>query len=1110
MDFYCQNVGVPKSMKNKILKVLEDQGIIAEIGVIKAGILSEVYLQNVVIKDYADANWNLLIAEEVVIDLNIYSLIRGEQNVKEFRIKSGILTLPLTPKMGNDGKILRLTDIKCRVDHMDDRFRIATFSGLMECVQLSITGDVLKTKLDDEVRPRFLLSVKPLLSYIPANVLVAFSEIQNFCQAADKISEAKISAEINVPTSNIANSSVEMAFLSSNILYRGLFINTFAVNCKINRQEVILSDFRFKFDNDEYLTGNFNIDIPHNEVSGQMSFHGYPYKLLKTAAPHVLSNSAFLLPSFKDTPMSATIRLNPSLLTDVTNWNVEGSITMSEIKLGEASIVSLNGNGKLKDRKIDFNDFRIRISPNIDIDMFGSYSITDKELLLNAEINGDPNFIADLSTNEKFKTKYRKVWKEYEWNDNLKPYFKLDLYHNPKAPKSGILIAMNSKMSDYVFNGVKIDQAMGDFFFDFPGSLLVINDLNLVIDGKEATVDLAFNGKNSKYDFDLASVIRPPDLLGLFHRKLSTFLETRGLAFNENPTVVAQGYFFPRDLQNSKIEITLNGTNLNYKDALLNDFEGSVEIGNNLTAISAKIDNLLYNNWTLNGAVARLSIGKGDPTISGNVDRTEGLGMVLGDTRFNASCSKEKIVVSSETERITFGEWELNGTKAESLYDGISLNSKANINNANFGFIDFDDIASDFVYENKKLVADLDVDTARIDNSLKINGIEGKLTLADNRVEMNGIVDELSHEETKGLSNNIQVDCDYSESVLNLRIAADYFNCLNLCDLNKIKVNLSFDNGVPFGDYEVGSLVWSDKITAEDIKGTFDEYSSPWSFQNHCSKIVLPFGELINVTSTGKYSGNQLKSSVSTELCKINKYTIEDVTSTVLWEKNNLSVNRIAGSLYNGRATGEVFYNYKKKEGKIWLTTVDVDLKELISSTHPSKGRQMVGKVSAKADLNLRTAPKEIKLKGQGKIFIDNGNLWKVPFLSDFLQSLSNMKIIGLVVPQGEIGEITELTGDVEFQDNKIYFPNLKTNGNLVLITADGYYWWNTRELNFRVKAKPLNPFFSKFLPEAIDPFAILLERRLSGKLDAPKWEEISAIRDLFRSKEEETISPSM
>ena len=1110
VNLYCQTFGLPLPVKEKILSSLKEEGILIELDGIKAGIFTGVRLQNAIIKDNELSNWNLLYARKILVEFDINRFLQGEFKITEIKVEGGMLSIPLTATESENRPNLRIENISCHIENMGDQFKIIAFSGLLEGVNLTLKGTIIKPTQKEKDNVEFSLTVKPLLHHITPKIIDHFNSMDNFFQSLGGTTEAKISLDLYVPVENITESTISADVFLSEVIFRGMNLKTLAFNGKFSTQTIEISDFRLEFDDSEYLRGNFKVEMPTNEISSRLSFYGYPYKILKAIAPHLLINKQIPLPKFEGLPMSATIRIYPSPLSKINQWNVDTKLTASDIRWGNLLILELDGKCKYRESRIDFNSVKARLAPNIDVLVNGQHSIKEKQLLIKAEIIGDPNFTSEFINDKKVREIYKKVWKDFSWESSDRPHFYVDLYLDMITRPSKLLIQARSKMSNFIYKGIKIDEATGQFFLGFPESIFIFDNLEVTIDDRKGIAKLVWYGKPIEMEFELKSNITPPSVLALFNRKWLNFFENKGLVFNEPPYLYTQGRFSRRNPPEFELNVELDGTNLNYQSALINNFEGSIRIVDKLTTIKTEIGDMTYENWILEDAQAELEIGKENTAISGNAAYVKGLGIMLSDTDFNADCENGRIYTNSNTQTITFGEWQLNKVEGNSVYEFQELKSNATIETATFRNIKFDSITTDVLFKDEGLKADLDIEKANIYDEVEIAGIEGNLSIANNRAEMNGVIFELLHRPTNSVSHNLKTTCSYSESSFDIKINTDYFNCFNYGKLNRIKANISIDAGLLYGDYDIGELFWKDKIKVQNLTGNFDGYNAPWSFRSRCDEISFPFCKLFNVSSTGSFSKSRIKTSVSSEECQINRYTIKNVTAAVTNEKDNLSINRITGNIYGGRTTGELFYNEARKKGRVWLTAVDVDFEELINAVQSDSKRQMGGKLSGKVDLNFSNEPNEVEVTGNGKVFLEKGNLWKVPLLSDFLLALGKMKIFKLVVPQEEVGAISELSSDIEFQENKVYFQNMKTNGNIVLITADGYYGWSTKELDFRVKAKPLNPIFRNFLPEAIDPFSILLERRLTGKLNDPKWEEVSAIRDLFRTKEEKFIEPSL
>ena len=1111
INLYCQAIGLPPFVRDKIVCSLKEKGINIEIDEIKAGLLTGMRLQNVILKDNELPNRNLILAKNVRVEFDINRVLQGEFRILEVKVENGVLLLPLLTGDATKSPVLGIKDIQCDIEDRGDRVEIVTFSGSMGGVDVTLAGTVFKPISEDRDGSEFSLSVKPLLHYISPAIIDRFNYFQTLFESVETTAEVKINLDFSLPAADPAKGTLSADVFLSDVLFRGLNLKTLAFNSQLTGRRLKVDNFRLEFDDNEYLRGDFKLNLPTQEVSGRLSFYGYPYKILKAVSPDILGTKSIPIPEFEGAPLSAVIRVHPSPVSHVNEWKLDAKLTAFDIKFGNLSIQEVEGSCKFRDNRIHFDDIQARIAPDVDISMGGSYSIEEKRTLLKAEVIGDPNFLSGLIRGKKARKIYSKVWQDFQWKNGDRPAFYINMYKDLSSPSPHLSLEVEYKMSNCSYKGVEIEELAGQLFLGLPDFILVFDKLDIMIDGRTGSAALAWHGKPAQMEFDLKSNIAPPAVLGLFNRNWFNFLEKKGLVFSEPPDTIAHGSFSHGHPSDFEIGLELNGTNLHYKDALFNNFQGSMKIVDQLTTIETQIGEVLYEDWILDSAQAELLIQKGKTMVSGNVARGEGLGLVFDDTDFSADWKADNVRVSSGTRAITFGEWRLNQINGESVYDGEGFKSSGKIGNIAFRRIQFDSIATDFVVQDRELSADLVIDTASIGNDLEVRGIIGNLSLADNQAEMIGDIYELVHHPTNGVSQNVQARCYYSDASFDMHISADQFNCFDGYELSQIKANFSIDNGLFYGDYDVGTLTWGDQIRARELTGTLDGHNAPWSFHSRFGEISFPFCTLLKVTSTGSLSDNRFKSSVSSEVCKINRYTFENVSAAVTREKNNLFINRITGKIHGGRTTAELFYNELRKEGRIWLTAVDVDFEELLNSIYANSERQMGGKLSGKVDLNFSNQPQDLIVTGKGKILIDNGNLWKVPLISDFLQALSKMKIVKLVLPQGEeAGEITELSSDIEFQGNKVSFQNMKTNGNIVLIAAEGDYWWVSNELDFRVTAKPLNPLFRRFLPEAIDPFAILLERRLTGTLSDPKWEEVSAIRDLFRPKDEKTKQPPL
>ena len=157
------------------------------------------------------------------------------------------------------------------------------------------------------------------------------------------------------------------------------------------------------------------------------------------------------------------------------------------------------------------------------------------------------------------------------------------------------------------------------------------------------------------------------------------------------------------------------------------------------------------------------------------------------------------------------------------------------------------------------------------------------------------------------------------------------------------------------------------------------------------------------------------------------------------------------------------------------------------------------GRLQGAIDVTMDLNSEKLQLTGVGNVMVRGGDFWDIPVLGDFLGFLDKM------FKTGHLVKITEFDSSLQFEGDRVYMPDLESNGELVAIRAAGYYIWPTRAVDFRVKAVPLKR--AQDLREAIkipviDPLVrkltTLLDSRVTGTIDDPQWEYIEPIQKIF------------
>jgi len=146
-------------------------------------------------------------------------------------------------------------------------------------------------------------------------------------------------------------------------------------------------------------------------------------------------------------------------------------------------------------------------------------------------------------------------------------------------------------------------------------------------------------------------------------------------------------------------------------------------------------------------------------------------------------------------------------------------------------------------------------------------------------------------------------------------------------------------------------------------------------------------------------------------------------------------------------------------------------------------------------DSSLCFTPKDdILLNGQGNIFVKDALIWEIPYLKSLAQLLKRTNI------DNDWGEISSAECPYALEGDHFSTDSFRTDGKVIALSGTGRYYWITKETDIRMRAKLLKnllPF--EIISKLFDPVSWLLEARLHGKAGKLKWEEKSAVKDLFR-----------
>ena len=237
------------------------------------------------------------------------------------------------------------------------------------------------------------------------------------------------------------------------------------------------------------------------------------------------------------------------------------------------------------------------------------------------------------------------------------------------------------------------------------------------------------------------------------------------------------------------------------------------------------------------------------------------------------------------------------------------------------------------------------------------------------------------------------------------------------------------------------------------------------------------------VIDYGNVMNTRFSAGISNGKCFWKGIRISDVDSSVKYERNKLFIQNAAATVCGGRIGMDYEFDFNTKTGRIDAKLRSAHLPEILGELHVgvSDPARMEALVTAGMNAELYyNAFNQLQMNGAADLQVKGDDLWSVPVLGDLL------KILGKAWNTSSLGSITELDGSFRLREGELFTDSLKSDGGVVALNANGSYYWNTNEFDFRVRAELLKgtlPFGT--LSTVLSPISWILERRIHGRLGA-------------------------
>lgn len=135
-----------------------------------------------------------------------------------------------------------------------------------------------------------------------------------------------------------------------------------------------------------------------------------------------------------------------------------------------------------------------------------------------------------------------------------------------------------------------------------------------------------------------------------------------------------------------------------------------------------------------------------------------------------------------------------------------------------------------------------------------------------------------------------------------------------------------------------------------------------------------------------------------------------------------------------------------------------------------------------------------LQLSGAGRVDISEGDLWRVPVLTQ-LGDLLDLPLLRRLSRSGTVGlgRISSLRADLAFDGERVAVPNLFTDGTVVSLSGSGEYSWRTDRIEFDVIGETFRRV--GFVSWVTTPLSWVFSARLSGTPKDYKWRMNNALK---------------
>lgn len=1122
VDLWTESLGLPAPLRQVLLDDLRRRGLQVQAGSLRLGVWRGLELRDCTLGDPLLPGWDLVRADALRVRPDLLGACLGDPPIRSASLHGATFQVPLEWPLRDPSRQLRLTHVNALVERRADGVQVRHLQGLWEGFAFQAAGSIALPAGHAPAAARtnsargaaaapakgWALTLRPWLPALnralPPALVAAGREFSAGRQSGSR-SEAVVRFDLG---ERLENSHATLDLVCSDMLFRGLDIRLLSLRASLANGQLSLPDLRLDLDEREYVQGHFFVDLRQGTWQGDMVARCYPRKVVRGFAPQLLSQVEQV--SCEGPPPYFTLTVLPSPLARPEEWNLDLTGSLSDVRIVDARLRFLEGHARYRRGRLDFDQVRAVIRPDVQIEARGTWEIGPGRLVVDANIDGNPAFVAQFYPDPEFRRDYAAVWEAFAWGA-ARPSFSLSLYVDDLAGAAPTRLLGSAHMYGVSYNGVPLDEVEGNVFADFPAKVLLVDRLRVARNGRQLTGNLAWQWPPGRHRLDFAcrGRLELAETLGLVDPAWAALPRNWQLGTTVPPELQLAGYYRHDDQASDlRLHARLALAGLKWHEASAEQTVARLEYDGHRLAGDLAARQVEFAGWQARGLAGRIVFDGHELNWQGKLERIAGADAVFQNVDGTASYRDRRLDVQALATRAEYAGWASRNVQGRGTWDGQALHVSAKAALVGRDRLQAEAVEATGDWNGQVLQLAARAATLGHGNDWRLRQVSAAAQLENRALAFSGEAATFGHSLGKGRGRGLRVTDGYwREDGVQCSLAVPTWRFLDgRVTLKETAADLAWHDGELSGALAIVGASHGASGQSGRLGGQFSWNGQNLRFKLGGEALTYPGLAVRDFVADGIYANQGLVGNFKSHSLTWHYLDLAQLEGTLRNDERYFWIPEGRAQLGGGTVNASFVHEYESHTGKGNLVLDDVGLDALVPP-EPNDPNRLAGKLSGQTSLRYQSnAGKQLELFGYGHLGLAEAKLWEAPLIGEFLDRLRTVLTLGKVTG-AKVGEITRADADFELKGDRIAISQLHTNGDLVSISASGFCWWRTGGLDLRVRAHPLDNtynqnIFKKILGILPNPFTPLLEYRLTGTWKDRHWEQLSSIRDIVRDTE--------